>query len=553
MGDLVQTTPVMAGLKERYPAARITLLVNSVFSEICNYIPFIDRLFILNKDNFEKGGSDGGPGLVGNFRYLEELLNEINNVEYDLAINFTHSNASAVLTSLVKAKEVRGFAVDAEGHSLIKHPWIRYFFNVVPGRAYNPFHLCDIYIKAGGAIPKEKGLHLHVPEEAKEWAQAILRETGIGDGDLLIGLQLGASRDNRRWPIPSFAELADRLAEAFGARILLIGSAAEVSLGREFEELTKTRPLNLIGKTDLREVAALLKRCHLLISNDTGPLHIATAVGTRVVGIFLSTAHFRETGPYGEGHYVIEADIPCSPCGFQVECNEMVCKEMVCKETIRVDNVFELVRMRALSGDGSLMEPSPMWENVQVYCSCFAEDGLLDFYPLIRRSLKREALYAHLYRQTWFEILDGKGDGEVEKIHNGLMTKINTCYTPEALVKVVESIKVDLDAFRRMKELAEEGLRRVALIANEAGRPSPDVVKIKEIWEGVPFIDQEIETIGYAHPPLRPLILLFRYGKEGLEGKDIAILSEETCNLYRDIKTHASMMVQLIERLMKGG
>lgn len=394
-------------------------------------------------------------------------------------------------------------------------------------------------------------MHLHVPEEAKEWAQAILRESGIGDGDLLIGLQLGASRDNRRWPIPSFAELADRLAEAFGARILLIGSAAEVSLGREFEELTKTRPLNLIGKTDLREVAALLKRCCLLISNDTGPLHIATAVGTRVVGIFLSTAHFRETGPYGEGHYVIEADIPCSPCGFQVECNEMVCKEMVCKETIRVDNVFELVRMRALSGDGSLMEPSPMWENVQVYCSCFAEDGLLDFYPLIRRSLKRAALYAHLYRQTWFEILDGKGDGEVEKIYNGLMTKINTYYTPEALVKVVESIKVDLDAFRRMKELAEEGLRRVALIANEAGRPSPDVVKIKEIWEGVPFIDQEIETIGYAHPPLRPLTLLFRYGKEGLEGKDLAILSEETCNLYNDLRTHASMMIQLIEWVMQ--
>ncbi len=200
MGDLIQTTPVMAGLKDRYPGIRITLLVNSAFSEICKYIPHADRVFVLDINKILQGLNREDP--VGTFRYLEDILCKINDTVYDLVINFTHSTSSAVLISLLRTKEVRGLSMDKEGFTIKRHPWIRYFFNVIPGRDYNPFHLCDIYLKAGGVTPKGQGLHLEIPADAEERADNILTEGGVNSGDILVGLQLGASAEDKRWPMP---------------------------------------------------------------------------------------------------------------------------------------------------------------------------------------------------------------------------------------------------------------------------------------------------------------------------------------------------------------
>src|SRR4030065_2446567 len=116
--------------------------------------------------------------------------------------------------------------------------------------------------------------------------------------------------------------------------------------------IVKARPVNFIGKTGIGELAAFLKRCSLLVSNDTGPLHLATAVGTKVIDIFTANVHFLETGPYGEGHYVIQADIPCVPCSFNVKCNNMVCKDL-----IKPEIVIEVVK-ESLGRGSSLSKPA---------------------------------------------------------------------------------------------------------------------------------------------------------------------------------------------------
>ena len=158
----------------------------------------------------------------------------------------------------------------ADGCRVIKHPWQRYFMNVIPSRRYNPFHLCDMMVKAAGVLPSGEGLRLSVSEEEAQKARALLGENGVSGDDLLIGFQLGASHDLKSWPAASFARLADRFAESLGARILLTGSKSEERLGKEFESRAAAKAVNLIGKTDLRGAAALLKRCALLVTNDTG-------------------------------------------------------------------------------------------------------------------------------------------------------------------------------------------------------------------------------------------------------------------------------------------
>lgn len=529
MGDLIQTTPVMTGLKDVYPDVKITLLINSAFAEICNYIPFVDRLISFNMDGFIVGGRGEFPGLVSKYRYMEETLTDINRVEYDCVINFTHTTVSAAIMSLIRAKEFRGFIADNKGHSLIKHPWLRYFFNIVPGRIYNPFHLCDIYIKAGGAVPIEKGLFLEVPEDVFDTARTELRKAGITDGDFVIGFQPGASDRHKMWATERYAELARRLTGRLGAKVLVFGSTGERALGEEIKMGVGGDIINMAGKTSLKELAAFLKCCNLLVSNDSGTMHIATAVGTRVVGISLGAAYFRETGPYGKGHVVIVSDVPCHPCSFHVKC-----QDMICNDSISVDGVFRVIEM--IKNDTRLKEvdDSPFWEGMQVYETLFSDDGLLEYAPMIKRPVTRDNFFRHLYRQMWLQTLDG---GDNPMIYKGGIKGIN-----------LRIISDEIHALSRLNELAGRAHEKVSLIAEEAQRVNSDVAKIKDIWADVPPIDLEIETIGFTNIVLRPIVIYFKFGRESLEGADVAALARAACTLYKNLMNQTSAMIQLIEQ-----
>ncbi|MBI4687003.1 MAG: glycosyltransferase family 9 protein [Nitrospirae bacterium] len=542
MGDLVQTTPMMAGLREKYPDIKITLLVNSAFTEICRYIPFPDRVFEMDIGRIIKDIESNN--LVECYKYIEEILDRINDRVYDITVNFTHSSDSAVLTSLINTREIRGLSLSNDGEGVVKrHPWMRYFFNVIPGRDYNPFHLCDMYALSGGALPSKRGMHISVPADIMEQTEALLSGYGIKENDMLIGFQLGASAEDKRWPVEFFAELSDRISGYFGAKVVLIGSGGETGSGEEFERTAQAKPLNLIGKTNLKELTALLKRCTLLISNDTGPLHIATAVGTKVVDISLASVHFRETGPYAEGSFAIEADIPCSPCSFHI-----TCKDMVCKRIINVNNVFELVRRLLTEGDITYVEDSALWSGLQIYRSYFEKEGLIEYKPLIKRPISKKDLFVHIYRETWLRVLNGEEISRHDNIFQSLMEKLYNWYDIGS-VDFSVLIGNEIDALKRLTGLIDAGLARLMLMAGEAKKVSPDITWIKETWEDVPLIEQEMETITYTHPPLKPLSYLFKYSKEELEERELIALSNKACLIYKNLKAHVSAITDILESL----
>jgi ADP-heptose:LPS heptosyltransferase len=540
MGDLLQTTPLMAGLKEEHPGLRITLLVNSAFSEICRGIPFIDELIEFDMKDYQKRLLEKKHSLVENYNFIEGLISRINSREYDLTINVTHSAISAILASFIRTKEIRGFSIDSEGHRVIKHPWMRYFFNVIPNRIYNPFHLVDMYLKIGGVKPKIKGLIYNYSGEAEERASLLLEHEGIKEGDMLVGFHLGASKSDKTWPASSYAELAGMIADAFGAKIVLFGSSGEADLAGQFEMVSHVRPVNFVGKTNIGELAALLRRCRLFISNDTGPLHIATSVGTQVIDISTANVHFMETGPYGEGHYVVQADLPCAPCGFDVKCMDMVCKSF-----IRPSAVFEVVK-EALDGEmNAFINDSQAWNNLQVYKSHFTDDGYLGFTPLIRQPINRETFYRILYRQLW-NTESSPMNGDADMIYDRICKEMSHYSQFDHLLETVFSIRKEIDALTELANLSEEGFNFISLIAEESAKDYLDVRKIKEIWEKVGPVEKGIELIGHANPSFRPLTLLFMYAKEALEGNDLKIISEASRAIYADLMNRSKNMLQLM-------
>jgi len=546
MGDLIQTTPVLTGLKKKWPDARITLLVNSAFKEICKNMPFIDRLVTCDCGVFTKMLRVEKHSLVECYRRIEELIDEVNRTEYDLAINVLTTDESTFLASLFNAREVRGVTAGADGVRIIRHPWQRYLVNIIPSRKYNTFHLCDMMIKAAGIPPTGDGLHLSVSDEESAKAKVLLEQFGVSEDDLLVGFHLGASQEVKTWPVASFARLGDMLAESLKARVLFTGLKSDEQFGKEFESVSASRAINLIGKTNLSETAALLKRCSLMITNDTGPLHIATAVGTTSIDLSLGHVCFRETGPYGENHYVMAADTSCSPCRHSFKCADLRCREMVTP-----NSVFELATRVLSSGRVEAIDDGQVWESVRVFRSFFASDGMQDYVPLLRRALTPETLYQYIYRETWPRVLDGDSGFSAEKVCAAIEAKVSAWHQRGDLAAVLRVIGDDYSTLRKMEALAGDALTRVSLIKDEASKLSPDAGWIQRIWEDVPVIDREIKKLGHTRSALMPPVVLFQFGREALAGKELAPMTEAAFVLYSDLKHHFSMLAETVGLLLE--
>jgi ADP-heptose:LPS heptosyltransferase len=541
MGDLLQTTPLMSGLKKKYPESNITLLINTAFAGICNRIPFIDKLIVFDIKDYRGQLLEGQHTLIENYRLLEELLNEVNRKEYDLLLNVTHSGISAIMTSLITAREVRGFTIDAEGHRVIKHPWMRYFFNVIPNRRYNPFHLVDMYLKIGEVEPDGNGLYFTLTSEDDDHAQHYLRKEGIQGDALLVGMNLGASKGDKMWPVKSYADLAGMITEIYGAKIILFGTESERELAEEFSNCSKADFLNLVGRTSIEELAALLKQCSLFISNDTGPLHVATSVGTKVIDISTANVYHMETGPYGDGHYVVQADLPCAPCGFDVQCNNMVCKSILTPH-----RVFAVVKLAFNSELNDFDPQSPEWTETQIYKSYFEDDGYLEFHPLVRKPLSREAVYSLLYRKIW-NVGPAPVNGKADILFESTTDKIISCWYMDGASEVINLLKNDLSALEKLASLARDGMTLTEEIANEAEKNIINVKKIKEVWGRAEMIEEEIELIGNANPCFRPYLTIHKYSNEALEGSDLKKLAWDSKVIYETLNNYTRNMLQIMK------
>jgi ADP-heptose:LPS heptosyltransferase len=303
-------TPVFRGLRSRFPDARITLLVGSKASlELFSSNPNVDETVVFDL-----------RGEHRSFRGLLSLWRQLRGGRYDLVINFQRSNvktwflASAAFPCRVlvynKSRRVGVHAVEDHFDTLL------------------PL----------GVTRDDLHLDLFPDTEAMAWVQKFWVENGL-DQQTVVALNLGASNRIKCWSPRSFAELADRLRSA-GLVPLLIGGGMETDLGLQVQSMLATPCLSLVGKLSVAQLGAVLKSCDLLVSGDTGALHMATAVGTPVIGLF-GAIDPRRTGPVGTGHRVIRhPEIPCVPCNAK-KCTNPVYLE--CMERITVDEVFTVV------------------------------------------------------------------------------------------------------------------------------------------------------------------------------------------------------------------
>jgi len=538
MGDLLQMTPFLNAFRQEFCDVEITLMVLKQFEDVCSGFPFVDKLEVFDAKDFLSRLGNREFSLVENYRALEKMLAGLRHKKFDTVINLSFSNHSALLTHLLSTTDVRGITMDDQGNRLLKHPWVNHFYNMVDNREINLFNYVDFIRKIGGAT-RTSPMSFGVSASARTFAETFYTTQDISEADRVIGMQPGASTENKRWPAESFGVLAAKLIED-EAKIVLFGGRGERELGEHVRGAMGLPPdrirkhfFDMIGNTSVDQLASLVARCDLLVTNDTGTMHMATAVGTRVVELSLGPVYFPETGPYGEGHIVIQTDMPCAPCEFYVQCKNPRCRESI--SVAQVLRVVQMVRDGRLDREQQL-EDSSNWNGVQLYRGVFDEEGMLEFHPVIRKALRRVDLIKLLYREMWKLVLDER-PGEVDSLR--VSQKIHGQFTMNGIpVKLNEENGV----FGALGELASQGMEISQRLVEWSEKIAENIPAIKTAGRILHAIDEQIELKGLTHRVCHPLTFMFRQGKENLQEGDIGLLSRSTLRLYETLFREATLM-----------
>lgn len=322
VGDTILTYPAVQKLKAIFPHSHLAILVPSHLADLWKTFPYVDEIITFQK----KSG-------LGSFWKDLKLSLSLKKRGFDLTVILPRSFRSSFLM-YVTGSPIRIGYQDQGGFFFLTHGIPR------KGEILHR-HRIHYYEKLVDALGKVEGTPsplIFLREEDRRWAEEVLKNLNLLDGRPLIGVNPGATYGLAKcWYPDRFGELGKRLTERWNAAILIFGREEEGPLAREILMYLGDSGVDFTAKTRLLQLAALLERCRLLVTNDTGTMHVAAAVNTPVVALFGST-NPATTGPWGDGHVVIKKDVPCSPC------LKRVCPtDHRCMELITVDEVEEAV------------------------------------------------------------------------------------------------------------------------------------------------------------------------------------------------------------------
>lgn len=323
-GDVVLATPVIENLKRRFPRARISFLTEEASADVLRWNPFLDDLIVLPVRRWKRAG------LRRSWREQARFYHNLRRKRFDLAIDLFGNPRSAVLTRLTGAPDRVGFAFRGR----------RLAYNIVIEPPEQAGHEVLFHLESLEALDVPVATdrpEIAVPGTADARAQSWLDDNVPADRSV-VGLNPGGGWPVKRWPPDRFGRLADALIDEYGVDVLVLWGPGEEGLAEEVADAMRNRPL-VLPAASLAELGAYLKRCRLLVSNDSGPMHMAAALNVPTVGIFGPT-NPRAQGPWGDGHGVVRKEsVDC------LGCNRTECPiGNICMTTLEPSEVLAKIR-----------------------------------------------------------------------------------------------------------------------------------------------------------------------------------------------------------------
>ena len=318
LGDVLFTTPLIKMIRRSFPSSFIACMVVPRCKEVLEDNAHIDHIIIYDEDGRHSG-------FFGKLRLIRELRAK----HFDTAILLHRSFTRALVTFLSGIRTRIGYNTKNRALLLtkaIKQPpasthKIEYFLNI--GRSM-------------GLDSEDKDYKFFVNDKERFNIEEFLKKSGINKKDKLVVLNPGGNWLPKRWPKERFAQLSDRLRKELKVKTVITGAPKDIHLGNDIVSLSEATPVNACGRTSIKKLGALMERADLVISSDSGPMHLALSVGSSVITLFGPTSD-TVTGPYGSGNYIIlRKDIGCD-----IPCYNFACRDYKCMKAITVDDVFK--------------------------------------------------------------------------------------------------------------------------------------------------------------------------------------------------------------------
>ncbi|MCX5687884.1 MAG: lipopolysaccharide heptosyltransferase II [Candidatus Omnitrophica bacterium] len=319
LGDTLFATPFIRAIKEKYPKSYIAILTHPRCYEILEGNSNIDEIIIYDEKKQHKN-------LLRRFSIVAYLRSK----NFDTAFILRKSLSRTLLLLFSKIPTRVGYRSKRAGFLLTRRVDI----------PHKELHKVEYFLNLGkivGIEAKNKNYEICISSKDIEEGEKILRDAGINYKNFVI-LNAGGNWNPKRWPAENFAKLGDKIFKILGAHIVLTGAEKDIALAETIADLMKHKPFILCGKTSLKTLGAIFKKAVCVISNDSGPMHIAAATGASVIAIFGPTSA-KLTGPYGGGKSkVLHKDIGC-----KIPCYDVKCRDNMCMKAVSVEEVFEAV------------------------------------------------------------------------------------------------------------------------------------------------------------------------------------------------------------------
>ncbi len=336
LGDVLHGMPVAAALKERFPHCRITWVVDERYRELLDGNPWVDRTVQVR---FKGGMRSLLSGRAR--RNWTGVARSLRRVRFDLAIDLQGLMRSGLIARLSGAPVRIGFP---KGH--VREALNRAFTNVQPRSIPPRSHVIDrnlALLHPLGIRTRERRLALRVPPGVEDRVRQYLHRNG-GAEALRVAVNPAAGWVTKQWSPRRYAEIADRISKAWDARVFLLWGPGEKALAEQVRSGMQ-QPGHVVPEMGLTALAALIRACDLFLGGDSGPLHLASALGVPVLGLYGPSDPVRN-GPFRPADRVVTAAAPCGPC------YKRHCAGAGCMDSIPVDEVWQAVvgMVRGLAG-----------------------------------------------------------------------------------------------------------------------------------------------------------------------------------------------------------
>jgi len=318
LGDVLFSTAAIRNIRRNFPAGFIACIIPSRCYPVLKGNPYLDEIIIFDE-------KDRHRGALAQLNFVRSLRAK----KFDTVFLLHRSASRALICRLAGIKERLGYYTRKRGFLLTKK---------IPMPAKDTLHRIDFYLnilEQAGLKVEDRYADFIISEEDIDFVGAFLKKQGLSKEDFLVGINPGGNWPQKRWPRECWALLADKLISHLGAKVIITGGSADISLAGRIRESMKGKPVIACGAFNIKQLGALCKRLNLFITADTGPLHIANAVGTKKIIALFGPTSPKITGPYPQKNIVIlQKDVGCKiPC-YQIKCRDNRCMKAITPEEV---------------------------------------------------------------------------------------------------------------------------------------------------------------------------------------------------------------------------